>query len=215
MKLIIFDLDGTLIDSARDIARSVNELLETLGHRAQPLSRIESYIGNGVGTLLARSLPENNPGELAQIREMYLAIYRRHLLDTTRAYVGVEETLKKLSADHSLAVLTNKPRAETRLILDGLGLSRYFCATHGGDSFPRRKPDPMGVEHILDETEATAETTLFVGDSSVDFETAANAGVACCLVSYGIGSEEAKTLPARYRVDRPEELISIVQGDRS
>lgn len=184
MKLIIFDLDGTLVDSTEDIARSVNELLETLNRAPLPQERIRGYIGHGVRRLLERALGAMEPEELASAEQRYLSIYRRRLLETTHTYPGVEPALAVLQGERALAVLTNKPLRESLLILDGLGLTRYFRAVYGGDSFPRKKPNPMGVNRILEETRASASETLLVGDSSVDLETARNASVRSCLVVY-------------------------------
>ncbi len=212
MKLIIFDLDGTLVDSTEDIARSVNELLETLSRAPLPHERIRGYIGNGVRRLLERALGETGPSELARAEERYLAIYRRRLLETTRAYPGVAPALQALYGECALAVLTNKPLRESLLVLDGLGLTRYFQAVYGGDSFPRKKPDPAGVLHLLGETSASASETLFVGDSVVDLETASNAFVRSCLVVYPASTPSPEDeLRPDFFVHDLREVVALVQ----
>jgi phosphoglycolate phosphatase len=213
MKLFIFDLDGTLVDSTEDIARSVNELLEASDRASLPTERIRTYIGNGVRRLLERALGDAEAEELDRAEEIYLSIYRRRLLETTRPYPGVEPALRALHEDGErvLAVLTNKPLRESLLILDGLGLSRYFLRVYGGDSFPRKKPDPMGVIHLLEEVRASAGETLFVGDSSVDLETARNASVRSCLVVYPLPVPPPAVDPRPdFEVRDLREILSLV-----
>jgi phosphoglycolate phosphatase len=210
MKLIVFDLDGTLIDSGEDIVRSVNELLETLGRSPLPDARIRSYVGDGVRKLLERSLGEVSPGELDRAEALYLSIYRRRLLDTTRPYPGVVPALEALRTGRELAVLTNKPVAESLVILEGLDLKRYFRRVCGGDSFARRKPDPMGVRILQEEAGAETQETLMVGDSIVDLRTARNAGVRSCLVRYGLGSWNPEEEGPDFVVQDLRELSSLL-----
>ena len=219
--LLIFDLDGTLVDSAEDIALSVNELRGDLGRAPLPLETVQSYIGNGVRRLLARALGSPDSGaaptrtppsetELDLAVSRYLPIYRRRLLDHTRAYPGVPEAIEDLARSRTLAVLTNKPRQESLLILEGLSLAGHFSAVYGGDSFSHRKPHPAGVNHLLSELGGAPKETLFVGDTSVDMETAANASVRSCLVSYGMGFAEAKELEPDLVVDDLRDLARAV-----
>jgi phosphoglycolate phosphatase len=211
VKLVVFDLDGTLIDSAEDIARAVNELREQFELTPLPLEKIESYIGNGVGKLLERALPDFERDAVENAHEIYLPIYRRRLLDNTRAYPGVVPALAELDVPgRTLAVLTNKPLQESIMILEGLSLRQHFAHVYGGDSFEHKKPDPAGLRCLLDEAGAGTQETLFVGDSAVDLETARNAGVRCCLVTYGIGPETVASLEPDFRVDDLRELVSIV-----
>ncbi len=213
MKLVIFDLDGTLIDSAEDIAHSVNEVRTLLALEPLPLDEIESYIGNGVRRLLDLALEGCGPEARERAHSVYLPIYRRRLLDNTKPYPGVLAALEQLDVPgHSLAVLTNKPVRESVQILEGLGMHRYFAPVYGGDSFPRKKPDPTGVNHIIEEAGAQRSKTLFVGDSSVDFETARNAGVRCCLVTYGIRPKHIATLEPDYRIDDLRKLTAIIDA---
>jgi len=209
MKLVIFDLDGTLVDSAEDIARAVNEMRDQFELAPLPLDEIESYIGNGVRKLLERALPGSEREVVDRAHEIYLPIYRRLLLDNTRPYPGVVPALEELDVrGHTLSVLTNKPRRESIMILEGLGLHRHFAQVYGGDSFEHKKPDPTGVRCLIDEAGAEMHETLFVGDSSVDLETARSAGVRCCLVTYGIRSETVASLEPDYWVDDLRELAS-------
>jgi phosphoglycolate phosphatase len=210
VNLVIFDLDGTLVDSAEDIARSVNELLSTLGREVLPHHRIRGYIGDGVQKLLERALDDRTPETIASAVETYLEIYRRRLLDHTKPYPGVVPALEGLHVRSTLAVLTNKPARESREILEGLGLRRYFRAVYGGDSFASKKPDPVGVFHLLKEFGAAPEETLFVGDSSVDVDTARRASVRSCLVTYGLGSERGEALDPDTRVSDLRELVRLV-----
>ena len=211
MDLIIFDLDGTLVDSRRDIAASVNELLSGMGRAQLPPERIFGFIGNGVRKLLERSL-EGDPGDRAidAAIERYLPIYRRRLLETTRPYPGVREALETLQPGRKMAVLTNKPTRESLDVLEGLDLSRYFNEVHGGDSFPHRKPHRMGVDALIESTGARRARTLLVGDSRVDFETAHNSEIPVSLVTYGIGADEVGELSPDYVVDDLRQLIPIV-----
>ena len=211
MDLIIFDLDGTLVDSRRDIAASVNELLSKLGREQLQSQRVFGFIGNGVRVLLERSLLGSaDEQEIDDALELFLPIYRSHLLDTTRPYPGVREALEALNPGSKMAVLTNKPTRESLALLEGLGLSRYFSQVHGGDAFPYRKPHRMGVDALIESTGARREQTLMVGDSRVDFETARNSEIPVSLVTYGIGAAEVKSLAPDYIIDDLTQLIPIV-----
>ena len=212
VNLIIFDLDGTLVDSGEDIARSVNELLERSRRPTLPHSRIRSYVGDGVRKLLERSLGETEDEELAPAEALYLSIYRRRLLETTRPYPGVVPALESLHREFRLAVLTNKPVMESVRILEGLDLRRYFQAVYGGDSFARKKPDPIGVRFLQEETGSDTDETLLVGDSTVDFSTARNAGIRSCLVRYGMGPWDEATEHPDLVVDDLRELASLVHS---
>lgn len=212
MKLIIFDLDGTLVDSALDIALSVNELLEVLNREPLPVPRVVGFIGEGVRKLLERSLGDASKDELDEAHELYLPIYRRRLLEHTRPYPGVRETLCALGEERARAVLTNKPLRESRLLLEGLGLDHFFHAVYGGDSFGARKPDPVGALELMRELGAGASQTLFVGDSAVDLETARRASVRFCLVTYGIGGRGALDSAPDFCIDDLRELLSIVNA---
>jgi phosphoglycolate phosphatase len=211
VKLVVFDLDGTLIDSAEDIARAVNELRAQFELAPLPLEKIESYIGNGVGKLLERALPEIERESLKNAHTLYLPIYRRRLLDNTKPYPGVPPALEELGAHGcTLAVLTNKPLKESIMILEGLGLHGHFARIYGGDSFEHKKPDPTGLRCLLEEAGAEPRETLFVGDSAIDLETARNAGVPCCLVTYGIRPETVASLGPDMRVDDLRELVDLM-----
>lgn len=211
MDLVIFDLDGTLVDSRRDIATSVNELLVRTGRPPLPAERVFGFIGNGVRKLLERSLGGNvEEREIEEALEVFLPIYRSHLLDTTLPYPGVREALEALAPGRQLAVLTNKPTSESVSLLEGLELRRYFGQVHGGDAFPHRKPHRIGVDSLIESTGARREYTLMVGDSRVDFETAHNAEIAVSLVSYGIGAAEVRTLAPDYIIDDLRQLVPII-----
>ena len=172
--LYVFDLDGTLVDSRRDLAESANELLRVSG--AWPLP--EEDIGRMVGDA-------QPPDALAR----FLAIYDGRLLNHTRPYSGIRETLDRLIERAPLAVLTNKPIAATRRILAGLQLNGYFDASFviGGDGPFPRKPDPSALRHLAAIATTTVASTLLIGDSLIDWRTARQAGTAICLARYGFG----------------------------
>jgi phosphoglycolate phosphatase len=212
MELIIFDLDGTLVDSRRDIANSVNEVLEHLSRPKLPNERIYGFIGNGVRCLLERSLGDASDQDVDRALAVFLPIYRRRLLETTRPYPGVREALDELLRGRTLAVLTNKPKRESVALLEGLELAPYFRFIHGGDSFPARKPNPMGVQSLIDSTGAERDRALMVGDSQVDHETARNARIPICMVSYGLGAARIEELEPDYVVDDLRQLVSILSS---
>jgi phosphoglycolate phosphatase len=210
MELIIFDLDGTLVDSRRDIANSVNEVLENLQHPRLPNERIFGFIGNGVRCLIERSLGKSSDQEVDRALDVFLPIYRRRLLETTRPFPGVREALDALRRGRTSAVLTNKPRRESIALLEGLELASYFRFIFGGDSFPKRKPDPTGIQTLIDRTGASRDRTLMVGDSQVDYEAARNAHIPICMVSYGLGAAQIAELGPDYIVDDLRQLVPIV-----
>jgi len=188
MPLIVFDLDGTLIDSRLDLAESANEVLASYGARPLPVDTVAGMVGEGARVLVARVLEAAGlrPDEPDALHR-FLEIYNRRLLNHTRPYTGVIEMLKQARARAALAILTNKPEAPTRRLLEAFGIAALFTAVVGGDSAYPRKPDPGGLRGLMRDAGATTGTTLFVGDSMIDVETARRAGTRICVALYGFG----------------------------
>jgi phosphoglycolate phosphatase len=213
-QLIVFDLDGTLVDSRRDIAESANALLETCGARPLPEATIGRMVGDGAATLVARAFAAAGMERPPDALDRFLAIYEGRLLKHTRPYPQMPEVLETLGARTSLAVLTNKPLGATRSILAGLGLARHFDddAIVGGDGPFARKPDPAGLRHLVSRAGVLPSATLLVGDSFVDWRAARNASTGVCLARYGFGFEgfPVGELDAADRViDAPIDLLVL------
>jgi phosphoglycolate phosphatase len=217
MDLLIFDLDGTLIDSKLDLAHAVNAT--RLHLRMPPLEneRVYSYVGNGASVLIRKSLGEHaGEAEVQEALEYFLEYYGDHMLDYTVAYPGVREALERLQPTGvRMAVLTNKPVRFSRRIVEGLGLGHYFFQVYGGNSFDFKKPHPIGVETLMAEAGVTREQTMMVGDSAVDTHTARNAGIMCCGVTYGFQPESLEDPRPDMLVDRMEEMAEWVVARRA
>jgi phosphoglycolate phosphatase len=213
-RLIIFDLDGTLVDSKKDITDAANELIRSCG--AEPLSeeRVARMVGDGAATLVARAFEARGLAPPADALDRFLAIYDRLLLRHTRAYDGIPEALTALQSHASLAVLTNKPIAATRRILAGLDLERFFEreAVIGGDGPFPRKPDPAGLLHLAARAGVAHDDTLLVGDSLIDWRTARQASASICLARYGFGFAGFPVeaiAPGDRIVDSPAQLVAL------
>lgn len=195
--LLIFDLDGTLIDSRLDLVHAVNATRAHLGMPPLDHETVYSYVGNGVPVLIKRSLGEGTPeAVLLEAQEYFLNYYREHMLDYTTLYPGTAEALSKLSAaGMKLAVLTNKPVRFSQAIIDGLGIAPFFERVYGGNSFDQKKPHPIGVETLIADCHANRASTVMIGDSAVDVQTARNAAVHSWGVSYGFQPETLVTFP--------------------
>ncbi len=205
-RLLIFDLDGTLIDSEADLVQSVNAVRTWMGLDPLPAKLVATYVGRGVPVLMRRALGEDASEEdIARGVDYFLHFYQEHMLDHTVPYPGVREALERLNG-RSLAVLTNKPVHFSRAILEGLRLAPYFSFVYGGNSFEHKKPHPVGVLRLMEETGASAAETLMVGDSDTDVLTGRNAGVKICGVTYGIGSHTLQNTPPDFLVDDLREL---------
>ncbi len=186
--LVVFDLDGTLVDSRRDLAESANVVLKDAGAAPHTEEALGRMVGDGAATLVARAFAAAGCAQPEDALSRFLAVYNSRLLRHTRPYDGVQELLARLSRHRRLAVLTNKPIDATLQVLEGLGLASYFGdRVVGGDGPLPRKPDPAGLLHLMSAEDVSAEATLMVGDSSVDWHTARAAGVRACLVRYGFG----------------------------
>lgn len=214
--LLIFDLDGTLIDSAKDLAISMNATRERFGMPPVDPELIYSYVGNGAAVLVRRALGPDASEALVQEALLYfLKFYRMHALEHTQLYPGVRETLEELSkSGHHLTVLTNKPVRISSDIVGALGLQSHFLRVYGGDSFISKKPDPIGIRTLISEADASLHTTLMVGDSGVDIQTARNAGVRSCGVTWGFQPEAFELDPPDLLIHEPHELLAIL-GDRT
>ena len=205
-RVLVFDLDGTLIDSKQDLVVSVNAVRAHFGHSDLDAEKVSEYVGDGAAMLVRRAL-----GGTATERDVEAALrffiqhYRTHMLAHTVPYPGVRETLEVL-APLRMAVLTNKPVRISRDIIRALGLSRYFACIYGGDSFERKKPDPTGLATVLSELGAAPRQALMVGDSDVDVQTARNAGTWACGVTYGFQSERLTACAPDLLLDRFEDL---------
>ncbi|MBZ5528157.1 MAG: HAD-IA family hydrolase [Acidobacteriia bacterium] len=210
MRALLFDLDGTLIDSKKDLILSVNAMLREMGRAELPEPRIASYIGAGAPQLISRALGEA-AGEEDRQRglEFFLGYYEEHKMDHTRAYPSVAEALEELRP-FPMAILTNKPHKISRRILEAMGLAQYFRAIVGGNSFETKKPDPLGARAILQEFAAAPDEALLVGDSEVDVLTARNAGMLAVAVNYGFGVHDREAHPADVYLDRLGDLPGML-----
>ena len=210
--LAIFDLDGTLIDSQRDLVDSVNATRVHMGlGRLEPVL-IASFVGNGAPVLIQRSLgPDATAAECARGLEFFLRYYREHMLDNTDLYPGVRQALDRLrGAGIRMAVLTNKPVRFSEGIVDGLGLAGHFQRVYGGNSFAEKKPHPVGIETLLGELAVGRNHAVMVGDSAVDIRTARNAGVKACGVTFGFQPETFREHPPDLLVDDLGELADQI-----
>lgn len=210
--ILIFDLDGTLVDSKKDLTASVNHIRQQFDLPLLTEDEIARFIGNGALMLIRRALGPKATEENVQTGlQMFLSYYRAHMLEHTRLYPGVRETLDRLS-HCKLAVLTNKPVHFSCAMLDGLGIYRHFAAVYGGNSFDYKKPDPVGVFQILSDTNGHRERSWMIGDSAVDVLTGRNAGVKTCGVTYGYATETFKDVPPDYLIDNFSDLEALVHG---
>jgi phosphoglycolate phosphatase len=221
VRLLVFDLDGTLIDSRLDLIHSVNAMLLHIGRPQLNGDVIASYVGDGAPALVRRAL-ENTDDEALQREalEYFLGYYRIHKLDHTTVYEGIPETLARLAEQNGvspdgvqrlMAVLTNKPVRASRDILQALGLGDFFVRIYGGNSFTTKKPDPLGVRTILQETGVVAEEALMIGDSSVDVLTGRNAGLWTCGVTYGFAPHTLEGVPPDVLIEKPRELGELLR----
>lgn len=250
IRLLVFDLDGTLIDSRLDLVHSVNATLRHFERPELPDELIAAYVGDGAPTLIRRALGGRNdggpgdggpdvrdPGDppidepmLRAALEYFLAYYRIHKLDHTVVYEGIPEVLAALASGscgagisartgadknvrptRQMAVLSNKPVNPSRAIVEALGLGDFFVRIYGGNSFTTKKPDPLGVQTILEETGFTAAEALMIGDSSVDVLTGRSAGLWTCGVTYGFAPQTLEEVAPDVVVDRPGELGELFQ----
>jgi phosphoglycolate phosphatase len=210
---VVFDLDGTLIDSRVDLTNAVNHALRTLGLPEQPLPVISGYIGEGVRTLVQRALGPASGHQLEEALNAFMSFYGAHLLDHTVLYPGIAEALSALAERTVvMSVLTNKPESMSRAILNGFGILNRFVAVLGGDSLPARKPDPAGLEHLRALTATPPDRMLVVGDSAIDMQAARAAGFAFCGVAWGLNPERLMAAQPERMIARPSELVALVEG---
>ncbi|MGC2475213.1 MAG: HAD-IA family hydrolase [Candidatus Sulfotelmatobacter sp.] len=216
IKFVIFDLDGTLIDSRLDLVHSVNAALRHIRRPELPEDVIASYVGDGAPILIQRALGGEAVDE-ALVRkglEFFLSYYREHKLDHTTVYEGVREALAAIQKSDNgvprkMAILTNKPVNPSRAIIDALGLAPYFTQVYGGNSFATKKPDPEGALKLVAEAGVRPEQAAIVGDSHVDVRTGQNAGLWTVAVTYGFAPHTLEVETPDITVDSPQELSKV------
>ncbi len=235
IRLLIFDLDGTLIDSRLDLIHSVNAMLRHFERPELDGDVIASYVGDGAPALVRRAISGRNGEDANGIGnspsgeghaffrsalEYFLGYYRLHKLDHTRVYEGIPEALAALARGsvrtgqsvrptRLMAVLSNKPVNPSRDIVAAMGLGEYFVRIYGGNSFPTKKPDPLGAITLLEETGIEPEQAMMIGDSSIDVLTGQNAGLWTCGVTYGFAPHSLEAVTPDVVVERPAELAEI------
>ena len=213
--IIVFDLDGTLIDSARDLADAIGEMLESYGSPALPLDTVVTMVGEGAPVLVARAVQRSGlavPVDDALSR--FLSIYDRRLMNHTRAYPGMIETLGIVLRRGPLAVLTNKPLGPSIGLLEALGMRGYFSRVIGGDSEYGRKPDPAGLLSL--QALAAGDQLVMIGDSPADWKAAVQAGVPFVFAKYGFGASKfgSDTPDTDLVIGHPRELDRVLERVR-
>jgi phosphoglycolate phosphatase len=216
VRALIFDLDGTLIDSKLDLIHSVNAMLTEMGRAKLSDEVISSYIGHGAPMLVSRALGGvAKEDELARGLAYFLDYYEEHKLDNTCLYPETAETLAKLSEQKiAMAVLTNKPVKISVRILEALGVAKYFQSIYGGNSFETKKPDPLGAKSILNEFRVNGPDAMMIGDSEVDIQTARNANMVATAVNYGFGIHDRAEHPADIYLDRFSDILQVIATSR-
>ena len=210
VELLIFDLDGTLIESKWDIAASVNLTLVELGLPQRSLEEIFGFVGDGVKKLLRLSVGDNHRVSFEEALQVFRAHYLAHCLDRTKFYPGIEATLAHFT-DKRKAVATNKSIEYTDVILKGLG-AQYFQYVVGGDNGFGLKPEPGMLLHIMERLNVPKEGTVLVGDSTNDINGGHNAGIRVCAVGYGMGNrEKMASCQPDWFIERPEQLMEIFE----
>lgn len=223
LKLLVFDLDGTLIDSAQDLCNSVNATLHRFGHSSLNDEQIASFIGDGAMMLVRRAFTQASGAPVEEsllelAHQFFLDYYRAHNLDFTYAYEGVLESLHALKLLHDqpgavarqMAVLTNKPVHPARDICAALHLAPYFLQIYGGNSFSTKKPNPEGLLALMNEARAAPGETVLIGDSHVDVLTARNAGAWALGCSFGLSPESLASTQPDVLVDSPAEWVAAL-----
>jgi phosphoglycolate phosphatase len=225
VRLLVFDLDGTLIDSRLDLIHSVNAMLRHIERPELDGDVIASYVGDGAPTLVRRALGDtDDEALLRKAMEYFLGYYRQHKLDHTTVYEGIPEVLARLAnssngvedgvppngVPRQMAVLSNKPVVPSRDIVRALGLGDFFVCVYGGNSFTTKKPDPLGIRTIMQETGVAADEALIIGDSAVDVLTGRNAGLWTCGVTYGFAPHLLEQAPPDVLVESPRELGELL-----
>lgn len=215
--LLVFDLDGTLIDSSLDIGISINATLRHLNRPPLDQQTVNSYVGDGAGMLVKRALGENASGrEAEEALQFFIDYYRQHALEHTKFYPGIREALDDLRSEgHRLAVLTNKPVRISQDIISALGVSGYFFRVYGGNSFAEKKPHPIGIETLLSETAIAREDSVMIGDSDVDVLTARNAAIKACGVTWGLKPESLRDPAPDFLVSDVHQLLDCLASVRS
>ncbi len=220
LRLLIFDLDGTLVDSRLDLAASINAMLHHYGKPELPCNVIAGYIGDGAPMLVRRALGDPDDERfVTEALNFFISFYREHKLDTTHVYDGVPEALAALRAsgngagpERLMAVLSNKPVRPSQQILEALGLAGFFFQVYGGNSFHTKKPDPEGLNTLLQEAGARPEEAVIIGDCDIDIITGRNAGVWTCGVTYGFAPHTLENAPPDVLVEKPDELVKVFQN---
>ena len=213
VRLLIFDLDGTLVDSRLDLTHSVNAMLRRFGRVELPMEVVESYVGDGAPMLVRRAMGDPDSGDLMrEALEYFILYYREHKLDNTTLYEGVQRALESLrdgGNGRKMAVLSNKPVNPSRDICKALGIGPFFVQVYGGNSFPTKKPDPQGALALCAETGVRPEQAVIIGDSDIDILTGQNAGMWTVGVNYGFMPDRLKLTPPDALVDSPSELADL------
>jgi len=214
IKLLVFDLDGTLVDSKADLTKSINAMLRHYQRPELPEEVIGGYVSDGAPMLVRRALGDPQDEQFVQdALKYFMTFYREHKLDHTYVYDGVIEALKTFRASIrgiEMAVLSNKPVIPSRGICDGLNLSEFFFKIYGGNSFETKKPDPEGALTLLDESGVRPEEAVMIGDSQNDVLTAQNAGMWSLGVTYGFSPESLKIHPPDVLVDTVSEMVEAL-----
>ena len=217
MHALVFDLDGTLVETAPDLSAALNHVLAAEGRPEVALAEVRSMVGDGARALIARGLAasgsEPTANEIERRLPLFLEHYGDHIADQSRAYEGVVDTLSLLAAaGHPMGVCTNKPIVLTERLLEALDLARFFDVVLGGDSLPVRKPDPGHLLAVVERLQAAAERTVMIGDSRNDILSGRAAGMTTVAVAYGYSQVPAAELGASHVIERFSDLPETLSG---